>query len=69
MKRFAQWNKAPLVRRELHALDNALHDLIVELRREGSEENARKLLRIKNYVIRTFVAMSDDAVGKAGTPV
>lgn len=60
-------NRAPSARRELRALDGSLHDLTVELRREGSAESAKKLLRIKNDAIRTFVAMSD-SLRKAGRP-
>lgn len=58
---------ASAARLELRALDNSLHALIVELRREGSADTAKKLLRIKNYAIRAFVVMSN-AARKAGRP-
>jgi hypothetical protein len=61
-------NTTSVARLELRALDNSLHDLIVQLRREGAEETAAKLLRIKNYAIRAFVAMSDDSVRETGRP-
>jgi hypothetical protein len=50
--------KSPSTRRQLRVLDDSLHDLTVQLRRESSAEAAKKLLRIKNYAIRAFVSMS-----------
>jgi hypothetical protein len=54
-------NTTSVARLELRALDNSLHDLIVQLRRESSGEAAKKLLRIKNYAIRAFVAIQSEA--------
>lgn len=53
-------SKSTAIRLELRVLDNSLHDLIVELRREGAVDTAKRLLRIKNYAIRAYVAMSDE---------
>ncbi|MFZ0703016.1 MAG: hypothetical protein WAM80_14340 [Candidatus Acidiferrales bacterium] len=58
-KGLGQRTKTPPVRRELRALDDRLHDLIVQFRKEASAEMAKRLLRIKHYAIRAYVAMAD----------
>lgn len=52
-------NKASPMRRELRALDDSLHGLIVQFRKEACAEMARRLLRIKHYAIRAYVSMTD----------